>query len=241
MLQRGVFVQDERVVIITDLHGCLDECKQLLDKLDFDKTRDRLINLGDTIDRGPQIYELFVFLRELKEEMGDRCVLLRGNHEQMMLDATGGSSRDKELWYLNSGEKTVFSFINHKHKIKEFRDWYEQMPYYYIDERFQCVHACLQEEDPAENDVMTLIWGRDTDYSGKLVLTGHTPYKMPLYFNGTQPMGVVKEGIWGELPETGMIAMDTGCVYGNRLTGLVIEGTRFKAESVPSSVTPKRR
>ena len=61
MLQRGVFVQDERVVIITDLHGCLDECKQLLDKLDFDKTRDRLINLGDTIDRGPQIYELFVF------------------------------------------------------------------------------------------------------------------------------------------------------------------------------------
>ena len=162
MLQRGVFVQDERVVIITDLHGCLDECKQLLDKLDFDKTRDRLINLGDTIDRGPQIYELFVFLRELKEEMGDRCVLLRGNHEQMMLDATGGSSRDKELWYLNSGEKTVFSFINHKHKIKEFRDWYEQMPYYYIDERFQCVHACLQDEDPAENDVMTLIWGRDT-------------------------------------------------------------------------------
>ena len=69
---RGAFVQNERVVIITDLHGCLDECKQLLDKLSFDKTKDRLINLGDTIDRGPQIYELFVFLRELKEEMGDR-------------------------------------------------------------------------------------------------------------------------------------------------------------------------
>ena len=66
---RGAFVQNERVVIITDLHGCLDECKQLLDKLSFDKTKDRLINLGDTIDRGPQIYELFVFLRELKEEM----------------------------------------------------------------------------------------------------------------------------------------------------------------------------
>ena len=54
-------------------------------------------------------------------------------------------------------------------------------------------------------------------------------------------MGVVKEEIWGELPRTGMIALDTGCVYGNRLTGMVIEGTRFKAESVASTVLPRRR
>ena len=100
----------ERVVVITDIHGCLDDCRRLLDKMEFDKSRDRLINLGDTIDRGPQIYETFVFLRELKEEMGERCVLIRGNHEQMMLDATRMSLNRrnyKELWYLNSGEKTV--------------------------------------------------------------------------------------------------------------------------------------
>ena len=239
-ISRGDLVQSERVVIITDIHGCLDECMELLDKLSFDKTKDRLINLGDTIDRGPKIYEVFVFFRELKEEMGDRCVLLRGNHEQMMLDATGGSKRDKELWYYNSGEKTVYSFINHKHKIKEFRSWYEAMPLYYKDERFQCVHACLKDEDPAKNDPETLIWGRDTEYSGKLVLTGHTPYKIPLYFNGSDPMGVINEGIWGKLPEKGMIALDTGCVYGNRLTGMVIEDDRFIIESVPSRIPSKR-
>lgn len=233
-------MQTERVVIITDLHGCFDECRQLLDKLSFDKTKDMLINLGDTIDRGPRIYELFVYLRELKEEMGDRCVLIRGNHEQMMLDS-GDSEWNKQLWYMNSGQKTVYAFLNHKHKIKEFRDWYEQMPYYYIDERFQCVHASLKDEDPAKNDHETLIWGRETDYSGKLVLTGHTPYKVPLYFNGAQPMGVIKEEVWGNLPKKGMIALDTGCVYGNRLTGMVIEGDRFKVESVPSTVLPPHR
>ena len=234
-------MQSERVVIITDIHGCLDECRELLDKLSFDKTKDMLINLGDTIDRGPRIYELFDFLHGLKEEMGDRFVLLRGNHEQMMLDATGGSKADKELWYYNSGEKTVFSFINHKHKIQEFRSWYEAMPYYYIGERFQCVHASLKDEDPAKNDVETLIWGRDTEYDGKLVLTGHTPYRMPLYFQGGGGVAVIEEGIWTKLPETGMIALDTGCVYGNRLTGMVIKKDGVIVESVPSTVPPKKR
>ena len=232
--------QPERIVIITDLHGCYDECQMLLEKLSFDSTTDMLINLGDTIDRGPKIYEVFEFFRALKEEMGDRCVLIRGNHEQMMLDGTVGSRADKELWYYNSGEKTKFAFINHKHQIKEFRSWYEAMPYYYIDPkgRFIGVHACLEDEDPEKNSIETLIWGRETNYSGKLVLTGHTPYKMPLYFCG-DAMGTIRERMWGELPEKGMIALDTGCVYGNRLTGMIIEGNAFYVDSVESRVKRK--
>ncbi|MBR2591476.1 MAG: serine/threonine protein phosphatase [Oscillospiraceae bacterium] len=231
---------EKRTLIITDLHGCYDECIQLLDKMAFDEENDTLINLGDTIDRGPKIYETFTFLRDLKERMGDRCILIRGNHEQMMLDASAGSRRDKELWYYNSGEKTVYSFINHKHKIQEFRSWYEAMPYYYTEERFQCVHACLKDEDPAKNDVETLIWGRDTDYEGKLVLTGHAPYRAPLYFKGDGAVAIIEEGIWMKRPETGMIALDTGCVYGNRLTGMVIEKDGFIVESVPSKAAAKR-
>lgn len=236
-------MQSERVVVITDLHGCYEEGKKLLKKLEFDKSRDMLINLGDTIDRGPKIYEVFELLRGLKEEMGERCVLIRGNHEQMMLDATKDSpdkKRNRDLWYLNSGEKTVYAFLSHKHKITEFRSWYEQMPYYYAEERFQCVHACMNDEDPQKNTVETLIWGRDTDYEGKLVLTGHTPYKIPLYFCGSAKVGEITEGKWGVLPTNGMIALDTGCVFGNRLTGMVIEGNMFKVESVPSELVLRR-
>ena len=232
-------MQGERIVIITDLHGCYDECRQLLNKLSFDKDRDRLINLGDPIDRGPKTYEVFEFLRGLKEEMKERCVLIRGNHEQMMLDSIDRKGFGKRLWYMNSGEKTVFSFISHKHKINEFRDWYEQMPYYYVDERFIAVHACLVDEDPGKNEIDTLIWGRDTDYTGKLVLTGHTPYRIPLYFNGLNSTGAITEDRWGRLPTNGMIALDTGCVYGNKLTGMVIEEDRFMVTSVPSTVKTK--
>ena len=94
---------EKRTLIITDLHGCYDECIQLLDKMAFDEENDTLINLGDTIDRGPKIYETFTFLRDLKERMGDRCILIRGNHEQMMLDAIENGGSDKDLWYYNSG------------------------------------------------------------------------------------------------------------------------------------------
>ena len=47
-------------------------------------------------------------------------------------------------------------------------------------------------------------------------------------------MDTITEGMWGTLPEKGMIALDTGCVYGNRLTGMVIEEDRFKVLSVQS-------
>ena len=213
--------KEKRTLIITDIHGCYDECRKLLDKMSFDEETDQLINLGDTIDRGPAIYETFEYLHGLKERMGERCVLIMGNHEKMMLDSAAEGGRSKQLWYYNSGEKTVYSFLQHKHRHQEFLEWYRNMPYYYVTEKYSCVHASLEDPDPAENSLETLIWGRDTHYKGKLVMTGHTPYQMPIYFLG-DGYAKIKEDVWVQLPETGMIALDTGCVFGNRLTGMII-------------------
>ena len=128
--------KEKRTLIITDIHGCYDECRALLEKMSFDEETDTLINLGDTIDRGPMIYETFLYLRGLKERMGERCILIRGNHEQMMLDAVENGGRDKDLWYYNSGEKTVYAFLHHKHRIQEYLDWYLEMPYYHVTDSF---------------------------------------------------------------------------------------------------------
>lgn len=227
--------KEKRTLIITDIHGCCSECRELLEKMDFDEETDQLINLGDTIDRGPGIYETFEYLHGLKERMGERCVLIMGNHEKMMLDSAAEGGRSKQLWYYNSGEKTVFSFLQHKHRHQEFLDWYQAMPYYYVTEKYSCVHASLADPDPAKNSVDTLIWGRDTHYEGKLVMTGHTPYRSPIYFLGNR-YRKIEEDIWIQLPETGMIALDTGCVYGNRLTGMIIRGdSTFMLRSVEAS------
>ena len=60
-----------------------------------------------------------------------------------------------------------------------------------------------------------------------------------MYFCGRDSVNTITEGMWGTLPEKGMIALDTGCVYGNRLTGMVIEEDRYKVMSVKSNISTR--
>ena len=137
---------DNRTLIITDLHGCCDECRQLLDKMGFREEEDLLINLGDTIDRGPAIYETFEYLHGLKERMGDRCVLIRGNHEQMMLECryildeisddfligfTEDMLQSLQRWTANGGDVTMdnLALLSDEQKAAIF-DYLEDTPLY---------------------------------------------------------------------------------------------------------------
>ncbi|MBW1912733.1 MAG: metallophosphoesterase, partial [Deltaproteobacteria bacterium] len=44
--------EKESVFIIGDVHGCLEILKRLMNKIDWQPDRDRLIFLGDYVDRG---------------------------------------------------------------------------------------------------------------------------------------------------------------------------------------------
>lgn len=65
-----------RVVAVGDVHGCLEELKELLKTLEYTPERDRLVFLGDLVDRGPDSPGVVRFVRELKAE----CV--KGNHDE---------------------------------------------------------------------------------------------------------------------------------------------------------------
>ena len=75
------------------------------------------------------------------------------------------------------------------------------------------------------------------NYLGKITIAGHTPMKDPYYFAGVQrdSRRLVDHEIQ-DLPETGLIAIDTGCVSGGRLTALVIEDYECFTVSVPRGV-----
>jgi serine/threonine protein phosphatase 1 len=71
---------DGRDFCVGDLHGSFNVLERALDSLGFDPERDRLISVGDLIDRGPQSPRVLEFLRR------PWFHAVRGNHETMLLD-----------------------------------------------------------------------------------------------------------------------------------------------------------
>lgn len=219
-----------KTVITSDIHGCYYEFKALMRKTELNKEEDTLLILGDLFDRGRHSFEVCRELLKLREEMGERFILVRGNHDQFLMDAC--ENPDKvSLWAFNGGMKTVESFKMHGASYTSAMELLRDTPLYYETDRFIGVHAGLRSENPAENDAETLMWDRSVtrgSYRGKLGIGGHTPMRDPIYFN-EEGIGItLPYESFITLPEKGFICMDTGCVFGRKLTALVVREDTFE-------------
>ncbi len=229
-----------RYIIIGDIHGCYPELEKLLEKLHFQEDKDTLISLGDIIDRGEYSYEVFDFFRKTRQRMGERCIIVRGNHEQMLISSPEDQWM-KQMWLQDGGTETSRSFELHNDKVLSHLDWFRQNTVLYCQSRwFQCVHAGIKHEHPCRNSMETLMWDRSVilfnNYQGRITIAGHTPMKDPCHFTGARKnTHTIEDGVVQELPETGLLCIDTGCVSGGRLTAMVIEDYVFHTESVAHS------
>ena len=103
--------KEGRDLVVGDLHGHFPTLRRALAELEVGG-RDRLISLGDLIDRGPESVQARAWI-----EGGDPAarfdLVLRGNHEQLMLEALreflgeeprGASFMEAwQLWQMNGG------------------------------------------------------------------------------------------------------------------------------------------
>jgi serine/threonine protein phosphatase 1 len=86
-----------RVFAVGDLHGMAHAFDRLLELAGFDPTRDLVWSLGDLVDRGPFSARCL----DLLDEPWFRAI--RGNHEQLMLDAAEDPGTWL-IWTLNGGD-----------------------------------------------------------------------------------------------------------------------------------------
>ena len=70
-----------RDLVVGDIHGHFDSLEHALDTLAFDPARDRLFSVGDLVDRGPRSHAALEWIT------ADRIAPVRGNHEQLMIEA----------------------------------------------------------------------------------------------------------------------------------------------------------
>jgi len=70
--------------ITSDIHSFYSQLKLSLDKCNFDinNPEHTLIVIGDVFDRGTETLEVYNFLKSIPKE---RCILIRGNHEELYL------------------------------------------------------------------------------------------------------------------------------------------------------------
>jgi serine/threonine protein phosphatase 1 len=202
---------ESRIFAIGDIHGCRDKLEELLAKIDWrPENREQLVFLGDYIDRGPDSYGVVEKVLELKNRWRERVVVLKGNHEQMFINFIYG--RYNPPLTSNGMPLTIRSYERNQPFPVSHTIFYQDLVLYHETERHIFVHAGLRPgvalTDQTEDDCL---WIRDEfldsryDF-GKTVVFGHTPFREPYI-------------------SPGRAGLDTGVVFGGRLTCLeVVEG-----------------
>ncbi len=208
----------KNIYAIGDIHGCFDQLLSLMDMIDIDFDNETLVFLGDYIDRGVDSYKTIDYLIRLKK-YHENIIFLKGNHEQMLLEFFK-SERKRMIYLLNGGQQTVDSYLREQKNSRDnpfpqkHLDFISSLKMYYTTPDYIFVHAGLKDGvvlcEQTSND---LLWIRDefirSDYDfGKRVIFGHTPF--------TKPM-VTKT----------KIGIDTGAVYGNKLTCVKLPDVKF--------------
>jgi len=207
--------------VIGDIHGCVDELRRLIDGLSL-VPGDRVVFLGDYIDRGPASEEVVSFLISLRKKLSSvDFIFLKGNHEDMLLSYLGLEGAHGDMFTVNGGKATLASYglVEGKFTARdalramppEHLEFYQDLQSSYLIDSFLCVHAGIHPQKPlADQTSEDFFWIRNKFIysSHKLpytILFGHTPQQKVLY----------------NLPYK--VGLDTGLVYGNMLTCLELD------------------
>jgi serine/threonine protein phosphatase 1 len=201
---------------IGDIHGSYRKLRNLLDhcKEHRGATEYRIVFLGDYIDRGPHSREVVDLLIETQSQTPDHVICLRGNHEDMLLNAINYG--DHGPWLANGGAMTLASYgVGRAGDILPAHlEWFRSLPLATADEKRFFVHAGVRPGVPLQQQSEEdLLWIRepflsDPRHHGLYVVHGHTP---------------VRSGV----PELrrNRLNLDTGAYLGGPLTAAMFDET----------------
>ncbi|MCB0852977.1 MAG: serine/threonine protein phosphatase [Bacteroidetes bacterium] len=211
-----------RKIAVSDIHGCLKTFKALIEhQVEFTK-KDELYLLGDYIDRGPDSKGVLDYVMNL-QEAGYKVFCVKGNHEEMMVNAVQ-NNEDVAMWLYNGGQESLASFgTEDPGEIPpKYLNFIHNMAFFYEVDEYILVHAGLNfvgnSSDKEGNqflwkmhnpltDLHSMLWIRwwyeDIDWNwlqDRVVVHGHTP--------------IVTNEIWDMydyLEEDQVLDIDNGC------------------------------
>jgi serine/threonine protein phosphatase 1 len=202
---------------VGDIHGCLDKLNRLLAACEAHAGARpaRYVFLGDYIDRGPQSRGVIDRLMAAQAARPGAVVCLRGNHEQMAVDAHARTGA-VPLWLANNALSTLRNYDGRRIS-PEHLAWLNALPFCHDDGLRFFVHAGVDLTVPlAAQAPEVMVWMREPFLSecdavdcGRFIVHGHTP--LP-----------------GGSPDLRRrrVNLDTAAVMGGPLTAAVFDDTQ---------------
>jgi predicted phosphodiesterase len=208
------------IAVIGDIHGCYNTFLKVWERMNGIK---EIYTVGDLIDRGKYSKEVVEFC------MNNNIRSVRGNHEDMLIKAIESSDKilgflfkEAELYYYNGGRETQYSYINSRlfSNFKKFKqelkatghyDFLKNFPLKYEFKKVVISHAGIING----GDDNSILWNRSTPAQiDKLQIFGHTPLQEFTYLRNYYSN------------------IDTGCVYKNKLTAVIVDTELGKIEEL---------
>ena len=221
--------------IIGDVHGCCDELEELLSELGYERTDHngrrsafahpegrRAVFVGDLVDRGPRILDTVQLVRDMVEAGSALCV--PGNHDAKLVRKLRG--RDVQITHgldRTLAEIEALPESEREQTKQELVGFLDGLVSHYVfaGGKLVVAHAGMREEMQGRGSGKVrdfALYGETTgetdefglpvryqwaiDYRGKArVVYGHTPTPEAEWLNRT-------------------VNIDTGCVFGAKLTAL---------------------
>lgn len=261
--------------LVGDIQGCCDALDRLLAEIGFSPSRDRLVVLGDLVNRGPCSLATLQRLHAL----GSAATCLLGNHDLHLLAVAHGVRRAHE-------DDTLDEILDSPHRA-QWLEWIRQRPLALHEDGWLMVHAgvvpqwdlplTLQLADEVQrhlrsddmHDFLTVMYGNEPSRwdaalagndrlrfavnvltrirfvtpDGALQLkhkegARDTPSGLLPWFDapGRRTQGVpIAFGHWstlGLVNRPDLLSLDTGCVWGGRLTAVRVDGGRREVVQV---------
>ncbi len=185
-----------RTLFVGDVHGCAAQLTALVDRA----RPDRLVLLGDLWSKGPDPAGVWKIIEERRAE----AVL--GNHDERMLQVWGTDG--------DTGHHRACRALP-----SAARDWAARLPLFLYGEGWVAVHAGVHPElGPAGTARRTALtvrrWPNDDD--------PERPFWWQLY-RGAPRVFYGHDAMRGVQIHPRTVGLDSGCVYGNVLSGWVLE------------------
>ncbi len=206
--------QKHRTLFIGDIHGCHRELCNLLDKVDFTPATDRLIFLGDILNRGPNSIGVLELVHSIP------CEVILGNHELGLLQYARARRKKR-----NPDFERVLEQMGKQRPY--YLSWLANLPTFIESPSFLAVHAglipglSLRQHPPG---VITRLrtWGGDFNDLDNPI--------NPPWFHQYRGKKLVVYGHWATMGLTirkHTIGLDSGCVWGGALSALELPGRKI--------------